>query len=238
MAQDLDLDPTTLRDLYKWIDTIPLSRPKKNISRDFSDGVLMSEVINHFTPHLVELHNYSTSNSVDKKEYNWNTLNQKCFRRLGFSITDTDIKMIVANQRGVIERILILARDKLALYQERQSRGGNSPGRRLSPGRRSPRGRSPGRGGKRGASPPRSKSRASPPRGNSPGRGRPADGKASISGGRMQAQMEQKDIIIQDLRETVDILQNKVKKLEQLMFLKNEKIKSLTSKLDQMSFQS
>ena len=29
----LDID-----DLYSWIDTIPLSRPKKNIARDFADG--------------------------------------------------------------------------------------------------------------------------------------------------------------------------------------------------------
>lgn len=33
-----DLDETALQELYTWIDEIPLSRPKKNISRDFSDG--------------------------------------------------------------------------------------------------------------------------------------------------------------------------------------------------------
>ena len=27
-----------LRALYTWIDNIPLSRPKRNIARDFSDG--------------------------------------------------------------------------------------------------------------------------------------------------------------------------------------------------------
>ncbi|KAF4641501.1 SPEF1 family protein [Toxoplasma gondii] len=27
-----------LAELYHWVDTIPLSRPKRNISRDFSDG--------------------------------------------------------------------------------------------------------------------------------------------------------------------------------------------------------
>ena len=24
--------------IYEWVDSVPLSRPKKNISRDFSDG--------------------------------------------------------------------------------------------------------------------------------------------------------------------------------------------------------
>ncbi len=32
------LDEETLQDLYAWIDKIPLSRPKRNITRDFSDG--------------------------------------------------------------------------------------------------------------------------------------------------------------------------------------------------------
>jgi hypothetical protein len=29
--------------VYEWVDSFELSRPKKNISRDFSDGVLMAE---------------------------------------------------------------------------------------------------------------------------------------------------------------------------------------------------
>lgn len=32
------LDAEALNDLYHWIDAVPLSRPKKNIARDFSDG--------------------------------------------------------------------------------------------------------------------------------------------------------------------------------------------------------
>ena len=40
------------------MDEIPLSRPKKNITRDFADGVLMAEIVNNFIPKLVEIHNY------------------------------------------------------------------------------------------------------------------------------------------------------------------------------------
>ena len=35
---DIKLDETLLHDLYSWIDQIPLSRPKRRIERDFSDG--------------------------------------------------------------------------------------------------------------------------------------------------------------------------------------------------------
>lgn len=33
--------------LYTWVDEIELSRPKRNIARDFSDGVLVAEVRDH-----------------------------------------------------------------------------------------------------------------------------------------------------------------------------------------------
>lgn len=35
---DLELDEHLLQDLYAWIDQVPLSRSKRRIERDFSDG--------------------------------------------------------------------------------------------------------------------------------------------------------------------------------------------------------
>jgi hypothetical protein len=32
------MDDESLQKVYTWVDEIPLSRPKRNISRDFSDG--------------------------------------------------------------------------------------------------------------------------------------------------------------------------------------------------------
>jgi hypothetical protein len=34
----VELDERSLEKLYSWVDDIPLSRPKKNLTRDFSDG--------------------------------------------------------------------------------------------------------------------------------------------------------------------------------------------------------
>ena len=39
------LDEETTKALLIWIDQIELSRPKKNINRDFADGVLVAELI-------------------------------------------------------------------------------------------------------------------------------------------------------------------------------------------------
>ena len=49
------------------VDCIPLSRSKRNINRDFADGVMMAELIHHYNPKLVSLHNYPAANSTAKK---------------------------------------------------------------------------------------------------------------------------------------------------------------------------
>ena len=49
------------------MDEVPLSRPKRNIARDFSDGVLVAELVAHYFPSMVELHNYSSANSAQQK---------------------------------------------------------------------------------------------------------------------------------------------------------------------------
>lgn len=63
MADDHYLTEDELKEVYEWVDTFELSRIKRNINRDFSDGVLIAEILNFYFPHLVELHNYSGVNS-------------------------------------------------------------------------------------------------------------------------------------------------------------------------------
>lgn len=113
------LDEEELQLLYTWVDDIPLSRPKKNITRDFSDGVLMAEIARHFFPKLVQIHNYSSASSNTQKMYNWNTLNRmfllcnavtlyvdKVLRKLDFPLTREEIDAIVKCKMGAIEYIL------------------------------------------------------------------------------------------------------------------------------------
>jgi len=51
LAEDLRMVKTELRELYAWVDSIPLSRPKKHIARDFSDGGM-------FITHFLTARNY------------------------------------------------------------------------------------------------------------------------------------------------------------------------------------
>ena len=38
MSNTAPVDEELLEDLYGWVDEIPLSRPKRDIRRDFADG--------------------------------------------------------------------------------------------------------------------------------------------------------------------------------------------------------
>ncbi|KXS20069.1 DUF1042-domain-containing protein [Gonapodya prolifera JEL478] len=111
-----ELPEEEIQALYAWIDEIPLSRPKRNITRDFSDGVACAEVVHHFLPKLVELHNYSPANAVGQKMYNWTTLNQKVLRKLSYSASDDLIRSIVACKPGYVELLLAELRGKIDAY--------------------------------------------------------------------------------------------------------------------------
>jgi hypothetical protein len=72
-----------LDEVYSWVDEIPLSRRKKNINRDFSDAVLLAEIVHYFDPKRVDLHNYNPANSVEKKVVNWQLINSRLLTRTG-----------------------------------------------------------------------------------------------------------------------------------------------------------
>jgi hypothetical protein len=69
------------------VDNITFSRSKRNISRDFSDGVMMAELINHYNSKIISLHNYPATNAVSKKIDNWKTLNNKVLKKIGITLS-------------------------------------------------------------------------------------------------------------------------------------------------------
>ena len=99
--------------LYEWIDSIPLSREKKNIARDFCDGVLTAEIMKHYYPKLVDIYNYPEANSTQLKLVNWNTLCLKVFRKIGFSITKNELDSVVNSKPKAIENVLWKLYNKL-----------------------------------------------------------------------------------------------------------------------------
>ncbi len=221
------MDDESLQQVYCWVDEIPLSRPKRNISRDFSDGVLMAEIVASYFPRMVELHNYSAANSVRQKLYNWNTLNGKVFKKIGYQISQKDINNIVKCVPGVIEQCLFDTKRKLDSVRA----SGGPPKVRAQ--QRSKRNRAHNGSARNTNQQPReSKFNNNQQQFNAPWQ--PAVGQKN-QGGEMNSMRQgvdeelliEKEETIQELRETVEILELKVKKLEQLVRLKDSKIQAL-----------
>lgn len=210
----MELDEEQLQTLYTWVDDIPLSRPKRNIGRDFSDGVLMAEVIHHHHPRLVELHNYSSANALQQKLYNWNTLNQKVFKRMGFALSRHECEAVANGVQGAVERVLLLVRSKLdsMTKADGQSNGEQVSGYEAQ--QTQPSHSRTSQGGLRPMVPTSTSGQEDLPE--------------ILNYGRAK---DERDLIIQELRETNKILETKVVKLEQLVKLKDAKVQALMSKL-------
>ena len=92
--------------IYEWVDSIPLSRQKKNISRDFNDAVLFAEMIKYHYPRLVDLHNYPSASSTKAKIINWETLNKKVLTKIGLKLGKNEIEFLVRSKPNAIENLL------------------------------------------------------------------------------------------------------------------------------------
>lgn len=93
--------------VFEWIDSVPLSREKKNINRDFCDGLLLAEIIKYYHPKLVEIHNYPSASSTKQKLSNWNTLNLKVLKKIKLNVTQDEILEIVNCKPKAIEKLLL-----------------------------------------------------------------------------------------------------------------------------------
>lgn len=130
MAQTVgELDEESLQRLYEWIDEIPLSRPKRTITRDFSDGMLVAEVIQHYFPKMVDLHNFSPASSSNQKLNNWGVLQRKIFSRLKMSVPEPVVRAISNNKPGVVEMVLLQLKQKIEarLASRTASNGASTP---------------------------------------------------------------------------------------------------------------
>lgn len=226
----------------------------------------MAEVVNHYFPKLVEMHNYSAANSVRQKLYNWSTLNQKVLKKISYQIAKPDVDAIVNCKPGVVEAVLMQLQSKMAAFRARQrSAPKGASGAKGKPAAAPPAhtfsseraASAPSGGGARGAGAASGADTAAAAaylhsgpgaagssgagagagggRGYGPSSGGAAGG-ATHGGDGLQKDVDEellveKEQTIQELRETVEILELKIKKLEQLVRLKDSRIQTLTAHL-------
>ncbi|XP_038649132.1 sperm flagellar protein 1-like [Scyliorhinus canicula] len=232
------MDEESLQDLYSWVDTIHLSRAKRNIARDFSDGVLIAEVVKFHFPKLVEMHNYTPANSTQQKLNNWTHLNRKVFNRLNFYIPDDVVRKVTQCSPGVVELVLSTLRLKIGeKLKERKNKVASSPQdlEYYSTAMEQDMGQYPVS--------PRSKGyatedhhyiqlRADHPA-LSPMKAQLGCGQKSQLSPEVRILMEEKEQALLAFQETIQILQVKVRRLEHLLYLKNVRIDDLTRRVQQ-----
>ncbi|XP_012223119.2 sperm flagellar protein 1 [Linepithema humile] len=112
MIGDMALNETD-KELDAWIDGITFSRQVKNLSRDFSDAVLMAEILKFYYPRYVELHNYVPANNYNTKKENWNTLNRKVLTKIDMKLNKDTIHHLANASQGAIEKLLLELKIKI-----------------------------------------------------------------------------------------------------------------------------
>jgi len=109
-------------EISSWVELFPTTKSKKNLNRDFSDGVLMAELIHYFFPKFVDLHNYAGASSAKAKKVNWVTLNKKVFTKLGINLCDAIIENVVQAKAGAIEKVLLEVKKRIeSIHAEREA---------------------------------------------------------------------------------------------------------------------
>ena len=62
----------------------------------------------------------SSAHGLAQKQYNWSTLNQRVFRRLGFVVAASECEAVALCEAGAVERVLKLLRTRITDHAERQ----------------------------------------------------------------------------------------------------------------------
>ena len=85
-------------------------------------------MIKHYFPKMIDIHNYSAANSVQQKLYNWETLNRKVIKRLGYQVHEK--KRGKREREKVIKRLGYQVHEKKRRREEGERREGRERGKR------------------------------------------------------------------------------------------------------------
>lgn len=102
-----ELDQEQLKIIHSWLEKFELPHYHKNFHRNFSDGVLLAQILKRLFPKMVDMHNYPHKNSTALKMENWTTLNRKVLQKLGFGQTNDALYQLAKGMPGAIEQILL-----------------------------------------------------------------------------------------------------------------------------------
>jgi hypothetical protein len=120
------LDDLDLADVYEWIDDISprLSATPRNCAHDFSDAVLVAEIIRLSFPKSVDLHNYPRTNTVTEKIQNWETLHRKVLKKMKVPFSKTQARALAKATPGEVEIVLLKIKNRIRAIKDNHAAGG------------------------------------------------------------------------------------------------------------------
>ncbi|CAF1415019.1 unnamed protein product [Adineta steineri] len=125
MIWESELDKSNLQELYSWIDEIPLSKPKRKIQRDFSDGTMVAEIVYYYFPDIININNYISTISFNQKRINWQMLNKNVLDRFDLHLSEMIINDLSNAKLRTIEILLFYLKlkinEEIQLRQEHQT---------------------------------------------------------------------------------------------------------------------
>ena len=197
--------------------------------------MMLAEVVAAYFPSFVELHNYSPAHSIQQKLYNFDTLNQRVLKKLGFQIPRPVIEDIANCRPGAIENVLNALQYKMAKYREKMKKKSGGGGRGGSVASndsvlRKEQQQPANNDSNNNDTNNKASENKVPSNKQTGGIGGGRGGKPAAPTAQMSVDQEiliEKEQQIRELQETVEILELKVAKLEQLVRLKDNKIGKL-----------
>lgn len=115
------LNPFELEVVLKWVDGFELSRCRRKLNRDFSDGVLLAEILKVEFPNFIEMHNYSGCFSLQGKLENWDMLNRKVLKKIQVNLKPEEIDKVAKSESNIIEEILFRVMNQIEFMKNKSA---------------------------------------------------------------------------------------------------------------------
>lgn len=109
-------------DLLAWLDTIPLSRPVRHLESDFADGVLIAEIVGYYFPDDVDFDLFHPARNMSQRAKNWRRLNSDVLPKLGLTAPGTLVHHITNGDQRSVELFLLHLREKIEEHLLRTGR--------------------------------------------------------------------------------------------------------------------
>ena len=113
---------TAYYDILAWLDTIPMSRPIRNLDTDFADGILIAEIVAYFFPEYVDLDKFYRAKNMSQRTKNWRLLNSDVLPKLSLHAPGTVVYDITNGDKRAVELFLLHLREKLEEHLIRTGR--------------------------------------------------------------------------------------------------------------------